>query len=227
MKGKRYFKCEANKGMFILAKEIQRKLSPEELIQKIIHLNDSWYGGSKKVMVEDGDDLNAALLSALGADALQTVSIDPQAIRHLRNLAKKMFGEMADEQPIMICARQYQSQGLVFVGRSEDAHLFLRSEAVRKELGTTGWTQRGYTAPDRKSSYFNFFSQDVEVELGAWDEMIATYRDRDARTLTTVQPLTQFKREKQLGDEILDATGCLADGNCQASGCAKPAQHTP
>merc|ERR1719291_724697 len=41
MKGKRYFKCEANKGMFILAKEIQRKLSPEELIQKIIHLSEA------------------------------------------------------------------------------------------------------------------------------------------------------------------------------------------
>merc|ERR1719219_2949624 len=36
MKGKRYFKCEPNKGMFILAKEIQRKLAPEELIQKIV-----------------------------------------------------------------------------------------------------------------------------------------------------------------------------------------------
>merc|ERR1719189_326006 len=41
MKGKRYFKCEANKGMFILAKEIQRKLSPEELIQKIVHLSEA------------------------------------------------------------------------------------------------------------------------------------------------------------------------------------------
>merc|ERR1719433_215140 len=41
MKGKRYFKCEANKGMFILAKEIQRKLSPEELIQKIIYLSEA------------------------------------------------------------------------------------------------------------------------------------------------------------------------------------------
>merc|ERR1719414_2234162 len=41
MKGKRYFKCEPNKGMFILAKEIQRKLSPEELIQKIIHLSEA------------------------------------------------------------------------------------------------------------------------------------------------------------------------------------------
>merc|ERR1719229_1178593 len=41
MKGKRYFKCESNKGMFILAKEIQRKLSPEELIQKIIHLSEA------------------------------------------------------------------------------------------------------------------------------------------------------------------------------------------
>merc|ERR1719378_815765 len=41
MKGKRYFKCEPNKVMFILAKEIQRKLSPEELIQKIIHLSEA------------------------------------------------------------------------------------------------------------------------------------------------------------------------------------------
>merc|ERR1719499_2866836 len=41
MKGKRYFKCPSNKGMFILAKEIQRKLSPEELIQKIIHLSEA------------------------------------------------------------------------------------------------------------------------------------------------------------------------------------------
>merc|ERR1719367_1557572 len=41
MKGKRYFKCESNKGMFILAKEIQRKLSPEELITKIIQLSEA------------------------------------------------------------------------------------------------------------------------------------------------------------------------------------------
>merc|ERR1719412_2215400 len=41
MKGKRYFKCEQNKGMFILAKEIQRKLSPEELITKIIQLSEA------------------------------------------------------------------------------------------------------------------------------------------------------------------------------------------
>jgi len=47
----------------------------------------------------------------------------------------------------------------------------------------------------------------MEVELGAWDELIAMYRDDDsARTLTTVQPLWQFKREKQLGEEIPDAT---------------------
>merc|ERR1712062_308203 len=104
---------------------------------------------------------------------------------------------------------------------------FLRSETVRKELGITDWTQRGYTAPDRKSSYFNLCSRDMEVELGAWDEMITMYRDCDARTLTTVQPLSQFKREKQLGDEILDATWCVAGSNCQASGCAKPARHSP
>jgi len=190
----------------------------------VVDLNNGWYKHSKKVIIDDGNDLNAALLSVLGADSWQTASIDPQAIRRLRILAKKMFGEMVDEQPIMICARQCQSQSLVFVGRSEDVQLFLRSETVRKELGITDWTQRGYTAPDRKSSYFNLCSQNVEVELGAWDEMIAMYRDCDARTLTTVQPLWQFKREKQLGDEI-DAAGCVADSNCQASDCVKPARH--
>merc|ERR1719281_1333973 len=41
MKGKRYFKCEPNRGMFILGKEIQRKLSPEELVQKIVHLSEA------------------------------------------------------------------------------------------------------------------------------------------------------------------------------------------
>merc|ERR1719346_900698 len=40
MKGKRYFKCEANKGMFILAKEIQRKLSPDDMIQKLKKVNE-------------------------------------------------------------------------------------------------------------------------------------------------------------------------------------------
>jgi len=173
----------------------------------MVDLNHGWYRHCKKHIVNDSDDLNESLLSALGANVVQTASIDPEAIRQLRILARKMFGEMADEQPIMICARQYQNQGLVFVGHAEDLHLFLRSEAVRKELGITGWTQRGYTARDRKSSYFNFGSPDVEVELGAWDEMIAMYRDGDARTLTTVQPLCQFKREKQLGDEIHDAAG--------------------
>lgn len=69
-----------------------------------------------------------------------------------------MFGEMADEQAIIVCAHQYQNPGLVFVGRGEDIHLFLRSETVRKELGITDWTQRGYTARDRTSSYFNLFS---------------------------------------------------------------------
>jgi len=44
------------------------------------------------------------------------------------------------------------------------------------------------------------------VELGAWDEMVAMYRDGDARTLTTVQPFFQFKLEKALGQEIPDAT---------------------
>jgi len=176
----------------------------------VVDLNVGWYRDCKKVVVEDSDDLNglnAALLSALGTEVLQTASIDPEAIRQLRILARKMFGEMADERPIILCARQYQNQGPVFVGRAEDVHLLLRSEAVRKELGITDWTQRGYTARDRKSSYFNLFSQDFEVELGAWDEMIAMYCDGDSRTLTTVQPLSQFKREKQLGEEIPDAAG--------------------
>jgi len=117
-----------------------------------------------------------------------------------------MFGEVADEQPILMCARQYQNQDLVFVGRSEDIHLFLRSEAVRKELGIADWTQRGYMARNRKSAFFSFNSRDIEVELGAWDEMVAMYRDGDARTLTTVQPFFQFKLEKALGQEIPDAT---------------------
>jgi len=118
-----------------------------------------------------------------------------------------MFGAVADEQPIIVFARRCQNQNLVFVGRGEDIHLFLRSETVRKELSITGWTQRGYTARDRTSSYlFNFFSRDMEVELGAWDELVAMYCDDSARTLTTVQPLWQFKREKQLGLEIPDAT---------------------
>merc|ERR1719192_1485 len=39
----RYFTCEPNKGLFIRASDIQRKLSPEELVQKIIQLSDnSW-----------------------------------------------------------------------------------------------------------------------------------------------------------------------------------------
>jgi len=173
----------------------------------VVDLNDAWYQDCTTIVIDNSDDLNVALLSALRTDVLQTASIDPEAIRQLRILARKMFGEAADAQPIIICARQYQNPGLVFVGRGEDIHLFLRSETVRKELGITDWTQRGYTAQDRKSSYFKICSRDVEVELGAWDEMIAMYCDSDARTLTTVQPLWQFKREKQLGEEIPEATG--------------------
>jgi len=173
----------------------------------VVDLDDGWYADCKKVIVDDSDNLNAALLSALGTEVSQNVSIDPEAIRQLRILARKMFGETADEQPIMACARQRQNQGLVFVGRAEDIHLFLRCETVRKELGITDWTQRGYTARDRKLSYFNLCSRDMEVELGAWHEMIAMYRDCEARTLTTVQPLWQFKREKQLVEEIPDAAG--------------------
>jgi len=177
---------------------------------EVVDLNDGWHQGCKKVVVEDIDNLNAALVSTLGTDMSQKVSIDPEAVRQLRILARKMYGEMADEQPIIVCARQRQSQGPVFVGRAEDAHLFLRSETVRKELGITDWTQRGYTARDRKSSYFKLCARDVEVELGAWDEMIAMYRDCEARTLTTVQPVGQFKREKQLVEEIPDAAGSQA-----------------
>merc|ERR1712241_8764 len=149
-----------------------------------------------------------------GTETWHTAGIDPEAVRQLRILARKMFGAAADAKKISICARQYQNQDLVFVGRGEDVQLFLRSEAVRKELGITDWTQRGYTARDRKSSYFTLFSQVMEVELGAWDEMIAMYRDGDARTLTTVQPLSQFKREKQLGEEIPD--GRLSSGPVEA-----------
>jgi len=173
----------------------------------VVDLNDGWYRECKKVAVDDSDNVNAALQSALGTDASQSVTIEPEAIRQLRILARKMFGETADEQPIIVCARQRQNQGLVFVGRAEDLHLFLRSETVRKELEITDWTQRGYTARDRKLSYFNLCSRDIEVELGAWDEMIAMYRDCEARTRTTVQPLWQFKREKQLVEEIPDAAG--------------------
>jgi len=115
-----------------------------------------------------------------------------------------MFGKVADEQTMIMCARQYENPELVFVGRAEDIHLFLRNESVRKELGVADWTQRGYTARDRSSSFFNFSSQNMEVELGAWDEEIAMYQDADARTLATVQPLCQFKKEKQLGEEVLD-----------------------
>jgi len=170
----------------------------------VIDLNAGWYRDCEKHAVDNVDDLNVALQRAIGTDALQIASIEPQAIQQLRILARTMFGKAADEQPIVVCARQYENPGLVFVGRAEDVHLFLRSEAVRKELGVAEWTQRGYTARDRKSSFFNFCSRDVEVELGAWDETIAMYCDGDARTLTTVQPLCQFAREKQLGEEIAD-----------------------
>jgi len=41
MKGaERYFKCEPNQGMFIRTSQIVRKLSPEELVQKIIQLRE-------------------------------------------------------------------------------------------------------------------------------------------------------------------------------------------
>jgi len=119
-----------------------------------------------------------------------------------------MFGAVADDKPIKICTRRYKNQGLVFVGQAEDIHLFLGSEAVRKELGIANLTQRGYAARDRKAScFFSVCSRYKEVELGAWNELITLYRDDNARTLTTVQPLEQFKREKQLGKEIPEQAG--------------------
>jgi len=112
----------------------------------VVDLNDGWYQDCTRYVLDDTDDLNAALQSAVGTDTLHTAGIDPEAIRQLRILARKMFGAVADEQPIIICVRRCQNPNLVFVGRGEDIHLFLRSEAVRKELGITDWTHRGYTA---------------------------------------------------------------------------------
>jgi len=173
----------------------------------IMDFNDDWFRDCKKHELNETDDLNEALHHALGTSALRTATIDPEAIRQLRILARKMFGAVADEKQLVICARRCQNQGLVFVGRAEDIHLFLRSDAVRKELGITGLTQRGYTSRDNKaSSFFKFCSRDTEVELGAWQEQVAMYHDDNARTHTTVQPLWQFEREKQLGKEISDAT---------------------
>jgi len=173
----------------------------------VVDLNDGWFQDCTKHKLDDSDDFNEALQSALGTARWHTASIDPEAIRQLRILASKMFGAAADSKQIIICARRCQNQGLVFVGRAEDIHLLLRNETVRKELGMKSWTQRGYASRDRKSScFFNCCSRDTEVELGAWQEEIAMYRDDNARTLTTVQPLWQFKREKKLGKEITDTT---------------------
>jgi len=171
---------------------------------ELVDLTDGWYRDCKMHTLSDSDDLNEVLQDILETDTLQTDGIDQEAIRQLRILAKKMFGDVADDQQITICARRYHNQDLVFKGRGEDIHLFLRNDAVRKELGITAWTQRGYTATDRKSSsyFFSLISQNVEVELGDWSEMIVMYRDTNARTLTTVQPLSQFEREKQFGEEI-------------------------
>lgn len=170
----------------------------------VVDLNDRWYRECQRYTVDNVDDLTAALQRAMGGAVLQTASVEPEAVHQLRILARTMFGKVADEQTMIMCARQYENPELVFVGRAEDIHLFLRNESVRKELGVADWTQRGYTARDRSSSFFNFSSQNMEVELGAWDEEIAMYQDADARTLATVQPLCQFKKEKQLGEEVLD-----------------------
>jgi len=173
----------------------------------VVDLADGWYRGCERHTLDGSDDCSAFLQRALDTEKLQTAGIDPEAVRQFRIMARKVLGAEADEQPMIVCARRCQNPGLVFVGRAEDIHLFLRNDAVRKELGIADWTQRGYTARDRKSSYiFNFGSKNTEVELGSWDEMIVMYRDDSARTLTTVQPLWQFKRERQLGEEILDAT---------------------
>jgi len=120
----------------------------------IVDLNDGWYRDCTKYIPDDSDDLKEALQNALGTDTSHTPGIDPEAIWQLRILARKMYGAVADEQPIIVCTHQFQSQNLVFVGQKEDIHLFLQSEQVRKELGITDWTQRGYTARDRTLSYF-------------------------------------------------------------------------
>jgi len=71
--GRQYFKCQQNKGMFLLAKEIVRKLSPEELITKIIHLTEalsrarSQRHNTMRTMMTDSDrqDLQDSCLERL------------------------------------------------------------------------------------------------------------------------------------------------------------------
>jgi len=174
----------------------------------IADLDHKWYRGSKiRIVDESGDvDESNAVQAALGTDGSFSANVDPEAVEQLRLCARNMFGAEADAQPVMTCARQYQNQGLVFIGRGEDIHLFLRSEAVRKELGITAWTQRGYATRDTAASCFNLCSRHVEVELRPWDEMVALYCDAEARTFTNVQPLKQFRQDKELGEEISCST---------------------
>jgi len=174
----------------------------------IADLDHKWYRGSKiRIVDESGDvDESNAVQAALGTDGSFSANVDPEAVEQLRLCARNMFGAEADAQPVMTCARQYQNQGLVFIGRGEDIHLFLRSEAVRKELGITAWTQRGYSTRDTAASCFNLCSRHVEVELRPWDEMVALYCDAEARTFTNVQPLKQFRKDKELGEEISCST---------------------
>jgi len=165
----------------------------------VVDLNEGWY---KDCMLQTIDETaNTALVGDISG-----AGVEPEAITEFRSIVQHIFGAEADKLPIMVCTRQHQNPGLVFVGRAEDVHLFLRNEAVRKHLHVSAWTQRGYAARNRSTSFLcSLCACNAEVELGPWSEMIAMYQDPHGRTLTTVQTLEQFRREKQLGEDVTEA----------------------
>jgi len=165
----------------------------------VVDLNEGWYANKTQLVIEQ-----SAGVMAPGAD-LNGMDVDPEAIKEFRIMVRNIFGPEADKYPISACTRQYQHQSLVFVGRAEDIHLFLRNQEVRKLLSINEWTQRGYTARDRNRGFCAWCDRRyTEVELGPWNENVAMYADAGARTDTTVQPLKQFKQEKALGEDVTD-----------------------
>jgi len=172
----------------------------------VVDLIEGWYADRSPHIIEESNGVTSS-----GAD-VGGMGVEPEAVSEFRVMLHKLFGAEANRHPISVCTRQYENPGLVFVGKAEDIHLFLRSQDVRKHLEISKWSQRGYTARDRTASFLcdlcgrlcGLCRRRCEVELGPWAEMIAMYSDPCARTSTTVQPLYQFKREKVLGEDVTE-----------------------
>ena len=84
---------------------------------------------------------------------------DPEALRDLNVLGRKLMGDQHCETNTMLVARNVANPQLVFVGRAGGVHLFLRNPSVRALLNIKEWTQRGDAAQKRNPPCFFFWSK--------------------------------------------------------------------